>query len=50
MGSCSDIARAAIRMSLGDRLRGQLLVGITTFKVATGESLNFAIAIDEFCR
>jgi hypothetical protein len=26
------------------------LVGITTFKVASGESLNFAIAIDEFCR
>jgi S1-C subfamily serine protease len=26
------------------------LVGVTTFKVATGESLNFAIAIDEFCR
>jgi hypothetical protein len=26
------------------------LVGITTFKVSTGESLNFAIAIDEFCR
>lgn len=26
------------------------LVGITTFKVAAGESLNFAIAIDEFCR
>lgn len=26
------------------------LVGITTFKVSSGESLNFAIAIDEFCR
>ncbi len=26
------------------------LVGVTTFKVASGESLNFAIAIDEFCR
>jgi S1-C subfamily serine protease len=26
------------------------LVGITTFKVSTGESLNFAIAIEEFCR
>ena len=26
------------------------LVGITTFKVASGESLNFAIAVDEFCR
>ncbi len=26
------------------------LVGITTFKVAAGESLNFAMAIDEFCR
>lgn len=26
------------------------LIGITTFKVSTGESLNFAIAIDEFCR
>jgi serine protease Do len=26
------------------------LVGVTTFKVATGENLNFAIAIDEFCR
>jgi S1-C subfamily serine protease len=26
------------------------LVGITTFKVAAGESLNFAIAVDEFCR
>lgn len=25
------------------------LVGVTTFKVSTGESLNFAIAIDEFC-
>ena len=26
------------------------LVGITTFKVAAGESQNFAIAIDEFGR
>jgi len=26
------------------------LVGITTFKVSSGENLNFAIAIDEFCR
>ncbi|MEM1112650.1 MAG: trypsin-like peptidase domain-containing protein [Pseudomonadota bacterium] len=26
------------------------LVGITTFKVDDGENLNFAIAIDEFCR
>jgi len=26
------------------------LVGITTFKIAEGESLNFAIAIDEFCQ
>lgn len=26
------------------------LVGITTFTVAEGQSLNFAIAIDEFCR
>ncbi|MBT4518632.1 MAG: hypothetical protein HOC23_01395 [Halieaceae bacterium] len=26
------------------------LVGITTFTIASGESLNFAIAIDEFCR
>jgi serine protease Do len=26
------------------------LVGITTFKVDQGENLNFAIAIDEFCR
>jgi serine protease Do len=26
------------------------LVGVTTFKVARGESLNFAIAVDEFCR
>ncbi len=26
------------------------LVGVTSFKVASGESLNFAIAIDEFCR
>jgi serine protease Do len=26
------------------------LVGITTFKVSSGESLNFAIAIDEYCR
>ncbi|HEY6131456.1 MAG TPA: trypsin-like peptidase domain-containing protein, partial [Halioglobus sp.] len=26
------------------------LVGVTTFKVSSGESLNFAIAIDEFCR
>jgi serine protease Do len=26
------------------------LVGITTFKVATGENLNFAVAIEEFCR
>jgi hypothetical protein len=25
------------------------LVGITTFKVASGENLNFAIAVDEFC-
>lgn len=26
------------------------LVGITTFTIADGESLNFAIAIDEFCK
>ncbi len=26
------------------------LVGITTFTIASGQSLNFAIAIDEFCR
>jgi serine protease Do len=26
------------------------LVGITTFSVSTGQSLNFAIAIDEFCQ
>ncbi len=26
------------------------LVGITTFSVSSGQSLNFAIAIDEFCR
>ena len=26
------------------------LMGITTVKVAAGESLNFAIAMDEFCR
>jgi serine protease Do len=26
------------------------LVGITTFKVATGENLNFAVSIEEFCR
>jgi serine protease Do len=25
------------------------LVGITTFKVASGENLNFAIAVEEFC-
>ncbi len=26
------------------------LVGITTFTIASGQSLNFAIALDEFCR
>ena len=26
------------------------LIGITTFKVADGENLNFAISVDEFCR
>jgi hypothetical protein len=44
------MAAYANSMAMCDSLRGQLLVGITTFKVATGESLNFAIAIDEFCR
>ena len=29
---------------------GGNLVGVTTFKVDDGENLNFAIAIDEFCR
>jgi len=30
--------------------RSGYLVGITTFTIAEGQSLNFAIAIDEFCR
>ncbi|MEP5567209.1 MAG: trypsin-like peptidase domain-containing protein [Halioglobus sp.] len=30
--------------------RAGYLVGITTFTIAEGQSLNFAIAIDEFCR
>ena len=30
--------------------RAGYLVGVTTFTIAEGQSLNFAIAIDEFCR
>ncbi|EEB78049.1 hypothetical protein GPB2148_2681 [marine gamma proteobacterium HTCC2148] len=30
--------------------RSGYLMGITTFTIAEGQSLNFAIAIDEFCR
>lgn len=30
--------------------RAGYLVGVTTFRIAEGQGLNFAIAIDEFCR